>query len=504
MQNRTLYFGDNLDILREKFPNKPNGDGYFDLIYLDPPFNSSRNYNVLFKEGLVDSQAQVQAFEDSWHWTMESKKTFDYLVTKTNENISNLMLAFEKMVGHNDMLAYLTMMTVRLMELHRVLKKTGSLYLHCDPTASHYLKIVLDIIFGKKNFINEIIWHKNSGGIGRTAFSKRHDVLFLYSKTDKYFYDGKAIGELREQNKGTFGGYFGKDEDGREYREVRKGGKVYKYYMDEPRNPEDVWEVPQIPERDKTERLGYATQKPEALLERVIKASSKEGDWILDPFCGCGTTVSVAERLNRNWTGIDITMLAINLIHHRLNSQFDNIKVIIDGRPKDIQAAKALFKKDPFELEYWALDLVNAMPAKSKTKENMRGADKGIDGTIVFFAGSKNGKSEHGKIVVQVKGGHVQRKDIATLKGDIEREKAKGGLFITLDEPTRPMKEEAVGAGTFSVGFSKTEFPKIQILTIKELLAGKKSDVSILSEPYYKEAKSIEVDNSKNQRRLKF
>jgi len=502
MKNRTLYFGDNLDILRKKIP-----DESFDLIYLDPPFNSNRNYNVLFKEGLQDSKAQIQAFEDSWHWTREAKQVFDYLIRNTNENISNLMLALEKAVGHNDVLAYLTMMTVRLIELHRVLKKTGSLYLHCDPNASHYLKIILDTIFGKKNFMNEIIWHKNSGGIGRSAFSKRHDTILVFNKTQKYFYDGKAVGDLREQNEGTFGGYFGEDKDGRKYREVRKAGKIYKYYMDEPRNPDDVWNVPQIPERDKTERLGYQTQKPEALLERIIKASSKKGDFILDPFCGCGTTVAVAEKLDRNWVGIDITMLAINLVKHRLRKSFNlGVKQInVDGLPKDLSGAKELFKKDPFEFEYWVLDLINAVPSQSKTKENMRGADKGIDGVINFIkdvlSNGKNGNGnfEYGRAIVQVKGGKVQRSQIATLKGDIEREKAEAGVFITLEKPTKPMISEAVDAGSFKTPITNNvEFPKIQILTVEELLQGKKPKLPQgLVKNYYKEARPIVDKNSK-------
>jgi len=500
MENRTLYFGDNLDILRRKIPGES-----FDLIYLDPPFNSDRNYNVIFKEGLVDSEAQIRVFEDSWHWTPETKGTFDYLVSKTNESISNLMLALEKMVGNNDLLAYLTMMTVRLLELHRVLKKTGSLYLHCDPTASHYLKIVLDVIFGKKNFRNEIIWHKNSGGIGRTAFSKRHDTILFYSKSKEYYYNGKAIGELREQEKGTFGGYFGVDENGREYREVRKAGKVYKYYMDEPRNPEDVWEVSQIPERDKTERLGYPTQKPEALLERIIKASSNEGGWVLDPFCGCGTTVSVAERLDRKWVGIDITMLAINLIKKRLKEQFEDkdIRINVDGLPKDLASAKTLAEKDRFEFEYWALSLIDAMPAKSKSEDKMRGADKGVDGILTPIIGFKDGNNVYGKILVQVKSGGVKRNDIATLKGDIEREKAIGGVFITLEEPTKPMKEEAVLAGTYIVQFFKGEFPKIQILTIEELLRGRKLDIPLWPKPYHKKAKKVEIEENKFQKGMK-
>lgn len=222
MENRTLYFGDNLEILRKKIPNE-----IFDLIYLDPPFNSNRSYNVLFKEGLRDSPAQIKAFEDSWHWTAESKHLFDYLVTKTNEDISNLMLALEKLVGHNDMLAYLTMMTARLIELRRVLKKTGSLYLHCDPTASHYLKIVMDTIFGKKNFRNEIVWSYNIGGKSKEHFARKHDIILFYTKSEDYFFDGLAVGISRDTGTKSFGGKIGIDESGRKYQDkiVKKAVK---------------------------------------------------------------------------------------------------------------------------------------------------------------------------------------------------------------------------------------------------------------------------------------
>jgi len=354
--------------------------------------------------------------------------------------------------------------------------------------------------------MNEIIWHKNSGGIGRTSFSKRHDTILVYNKSADYFYDGKAVGDLREQNEGTFGGYFGTDKDGRKYREVRKAGKVYKYYMDEPRNPDDVWDIPQIPERDKTERLGYPTQKPEALLERIIKASSKEGDQILDPFCGCGTTVAVAEKLKRNWVGIDITMLAVNLIKHRLHHGLGlgSKEIYVDGLPTDLSGAKELFKKDPFEFEYWALDLINAMPAQSKSKDNMKGADKGIDGILTFHKNKVNDKWEYGKVIVQIKGGGVQRNQIATLKGDVDREKADAGLFITLEKPTKPMMSEAVDAGDFTTPLTnKFEFPKIQIITIEELLRGVKPKLPQgMVKNYYKEAKAVEMDNSKVQKGL--
>lgn len=505
MKNRTLYFGDNLEILRKKIK-----DESFDLIYLDPPFNSNRDYNVLFKEGMQDSPAQIKAFEDSWHWTRESKQTFDYLVTKTNEDISNLMLALEKMVGHNDMLAYLTMMTVRLIELHRVLKKTGSLYLHCDPTASHYLKIVLDVIFGKKNFRNEIIWTYRRWPSKSKLFQTMHDTILFYVKDANKDYIFNTIYQSLADI--TL--------------KIHKGKKQQATFIDGKRLSRDqkeesigtpipdYWYIPAIAGNAK-ERLGYPTQKPEALLERIIEVSSNKGDLILDPFCGCGTTVAVSEKLKRNWVGIDITSLAINLIKYRIKNQFGlgNKQIYVDGLPTDLAGAKELFKKDPFEFEYWALDLVNAMPAQSKSKENMRGADKGIDGIIAFHKNilngngngvNGNGKWEYGKVIVQIKGGGVQRNQIATLKGDVEREKADAGVFITLEKPTKPMVSEAVDAGEFTTPITaKREFPKIQILTVEELLKGKKPDLPQgLVKNYYKEAKSSITDDSQLQDKL--
>lgn len=494
LQNRTLFFGDNLDILREKIP-----DECIDLIYLDPPFNSNRNYNILYKEGLVDSPAQVQAFEDSWHWTQEAQHIFEELTgvrqskTKINQDISDLMLAFEKMVGKNDMLAYLAMMTIRLIELKRVLKSTGSIYLHCDPTASHYLKIMMDAIFEKRNFRNEIIWCYKRWPAKQNNFQNMHDIIFRYSKTDQVVWN-QLYDDFTEQTKRRI-----------------KGGQKIEHYTGESgkilirataeKSPGvamcDYWNIPMIAGQAK-ERLGYPTQKPEALLERIIAASSNEGDWVLDPFCGCGTTVAVAEKLNRKWVGIDITTLAINLIKARLENKFRNkrIKIAVDGLPKDIAGAKELFHKNAFEFEYWALSLVNAMPAQNKTKENMRGADKGVDGVVTFYK-KLHGGEEIGKAIVQVKGGHIQRNDIATLKGDIEREHADAGLFITLEKPTQPMKEETVATGSFNVDFAPgKDFPKIQILTVNELIGGKIPDLPVgWYQPHHKEAEAEKIDN---------
>jgi len=272
-----------------------------------------------------------------------------------------------------DFASYLYYMMQRLEACKKVLKKTGSIYLHCDYRASHYLKMIMDEIFGVDNFRNEVIWYRNSGGIGRTTFNKRHDILLNYSKTNKYFYDGKAVGDLREQEEGTFSGYFGVDANGRKYREVRRGGKRYKYYMDEPKNPDDVWKVRQIPERDKTERVGYPTQKPEALLERVVKASSKESDLVLDPFCGCGTTVIVASKLNRRFIGIDIDTserkkgelpTAFSVIKNRSHELFGQSRYV----SRDLEEVQEM---SPSDFERWVNEFYKA---------DKPYPDKGVDG----------------------------------------------------------------------------------------------------------------------------
>jgi site-specific DNA-methyltransferase (adenine-specific) len=481
MNNRSLYFGDNLEVLREKFPGN---EGYFDLIYLDPPFNSNRNYNVLFKEGLVDSEAQTHAFEDSWHWTHEAQAEFDQLVTNSNEAISNLMLALEKVVGHNDMLAYLTMMTVRLFELHRVLKPTGSIYLHCDPTASHYLKIVMDTVFGKKNFRNEIIWCYEIGARSKKQWASKHDVILFYTMSDQFTFNTRAVAVPRKL--GTHM-KVKVDDSGREYQEKTdaKSGKVYRYYVDEGAIPPDWWVGIQQLNREAQARLGYPTQKPESLLERIIKASSNEGDWVLDPFCGCGTTVSVSEKLKRNWVGIDISMLAVKLIERRLVKQYPELKnkIYINGLPKDVEGAKALFAADPWDFEYWvAVHLLDARPPAGKSKENMKGADKGIDGIITLVTDTQNGQMQYGKVIVQVKGGHVTRSQVSTLNSDVMRDKALGGIFVSLEKPTSPMKQEAATAGTTRTSLG--EFPKIQLLTVEELLNGKRANVPGMVSPY--------------------
>lgn len=512
-----LYYGDNLQILREYVQ-----DESVDLIYLDPPFNSNRNYNVLFKnENGTDSEAQITAFEDTWHWDYTAENTYQELITDAPEQISRMTGALREFIGANQMMAYLVMMTVRLIELHRVLKDIGSLYLHCDSTVSHYLKIVLDTIFGGQNFINEIIWKRTSAH--NTTSRKLGDItdtILFYGKTNKYFFNSP-----RQPHDETYikKFYKHKDANGRPYRLhlvernpalgvrpnliyeykgytpkygwmmelkklewLNKQNKLHwssnnrpsrKIFLDEVKKPPcgNLWDDILPIQAQAAERLGYPTQKPLALLERIIKASSNEGDTILDPFCGCGTAIHAAEKLKRQWIGIDITHLSTSLLKYRLKDAFDlsekkDYKVI--GEPQDLASAEQLALSSRYQFQWWALSLVQAKPlgGKKGSKKGKKGSDGGIDGVIAFIDDqSKKPK----RILVQVKSGKVSVRDIRDLIGTVEREKAAIGVFITLESSTKPMNKEAILAGVYhSPGWHK-DYPKIQILSIEQLLNSK-------------------------------
>jgi site-specific DNA-methyltransferase (adenine-specific) len=454
LKNR-LYYGDNLQILRDHIK-----DETVDLIYLDPPFNSSANYNVIFKEhGGENSSAQITAFEDTWYWTDESEDTYHNLIKDSPESLSKLMQSYRSFLGENDMMAYLTMMAPRITELHRVLKPTGSIYLHCDPTASHYLKIILDSIFKGKNFQNEIIWSYRTGGSSKGRWSKKHDTILYFSKTSKPTFNllkEKAYTKSKSRKPGI----------------VDYGGGTAEFFEDELGvynlvNARDVWDIPYINSQSK-ERLGYPTQKPESLLERIINASSNKGDLVLDPFCGCGTTINVAERLGRKWIGIDITHLAVSLMKTRLQDTFgkDLEPYEVIGEPKDLKGAEDLALLDRYQFQWWAVGLIQGRPAQDKKK----GKDFGIDGNLYFFDDSTNIAK---RVIISVKSGNIKSGDVRDLKGVLEREKAELGAFITLKRPTKDMTKEALSSGYYeSEHFGK--FPKIQILTIEELLRGEK------------------------------
>ena len=500
-----LYFGDNLQIMRDHIPNET-----IDLIYLDPPFNSKATYNVLFQEqNGTQSAAQITAFEDTWHWNMDAEDAYHHLVTQGPRKLADLIQALRSFLGQNDMMAYLVMMAIRLVEMHRVLKPTGSIYLHCDPTASHYLKMVLDSIFGVYNFKNEVVWQRFSFHADAKRFGKVTDRILFYTKSNTYYFDQlrKPFSEKYIQTK-----FSHMDDDGKRFalsdlNPPGGRGPVYEYCgvtkawrfteekmleLDEKGYIFKGWKIPRLKRylgelegqavhelwddispinSMAKERLGYPTQKPESLLERIIKASSNEGDIVMDPFCGCGTTIAVAEHLNRRWIGIDITHLAITLMKHRLEDAFKDIFVKelspyeVIGDPTDLHSARALAAENRYQFEWWALGKVAARPAQDRKK----GADAGIDGYIYFFD-DNSGQAK--KIIVQVKSGHVNRAQIAALKGDMEREKSAIGAFLTLEEPTRPMREEAAAAGFYESEFAGKKYPRVQILTIEELLAG--------------------------------
>jgi len=538
--NNALYFGDNLDILREHIK-----DETVDLVYLDPPFNSKRDYNLLFKSPKgMQSDAQITAFEDSWRWGEQAEREFAEIVHCPNTDVSEMMQALRRFLGENDMMAYLTMMANRLLELHRVMKSTASLYLHCDPTASHYLKIVLDGVFGKKNFLTEISWKRssshNDAKQGRKQYGSIRDVIFFYAKSDSwkwnwlytpydesyieknYRHVDETTGRMYRMDnltaskpggdvsyefmgtrpyKGRYWAYSKENmrkyfEEGRLYFPANGGTPAYKRYLDEmPGVPlQNDWQ--DIQSASGKEYLGYPTQKPLALLERIINASSSEGDVVLDPFCGCGTAVHAAHKLKRNWIGIDITHLAVSLIEKRLRDAFPGIQFDVHGTPKDLGGARNLALRDKYQFQWWACSLVNAQPYQGKKK----GADGGIDGLIYFQDDATAPK----KIIVSVKGGDsVTRTMIADLKNTVERENAQIGLFVTLAEPTQPMVSEAVSAG-FYESPSFGSFPKIQILTIDGLLSGNEQarfpDMSRGGHTF-KRAKREEVEK-KNQTEL--
>jgi len=462
MEN-TLYYGDNLEVLRKYIP-----DNAIDLIYLDPPFNSKASYNILFKEPTgKPSTAQITAFEDTWHWTEETERTFQEIVDTAPAKVVKMMTAFRDFVGINDVMAYLTMMCIRLVELRRTLRDTGSIYLHCDPTASHYLKILMDTVFGKENFRNEIVWCYAGGGIPSKDFPRKHDILLRYTKTKDYSFKP----EYRPYTAGTI----------QRGRTKIKGKYAQKGLRVEGTPVNDWWtDTPRIISPTDPEKLGFPTQKPLTLLKRIISCSSEPEKVILDPFCGCGTSVIAAQSMQRIWIGIDITHLAINLVKWRLKHQFGlepkkHYKVI--GEPVDFEGAKELAIQNRYQFQWWVLSLIGARPYGDKR----RGADTGIDGFIYFMDEKDKIKSA----VVQVKSGKVSVKDIRDLGHVIDREKAKIGIFVTLEAPTVPMKKEALDKGYYKSPVGET-YPKIQVLTLKEILEGEKPKLPLKLDSFKK------------------
>lgn len=508
MTANTLYYGDNLDILR-----RYGKDETVDLVYLDPPFNSKRDYNATFTdEHGSSSAAQVQAFQDTWSWNADAAHAWQEMVEHGSDSVSRAMQAFRTLLGDNGYLAYLSMMAPRLVELRRVMKTTASIYLHCDQTMSAHLRLLMNAVFGAENFRNEIIWKRSNPKSHSTLnFPNCIDTILRYSKTEKFVFFPQ-FGVHDDEYVET--AYRHEDEKGR-YRllpllnpnddrpnltyeflgvtrvwrwtkermtkalaegiivQTRPGAvPQYKKYLSESKGKTVTNCWTDIQQASGNEALGYPTQKPEALLERIIQASSKEGDVVLDPFCGCGTAVAVAEKLKRRWMGIDLTHLAVNLIRTRLKDTFGAAAAFkVVGEPEDLAGAQALADLDKYQFQFWALGLVGARPAAQDEK---KGADGGIDGRL-YFHDEVRGSTK--QVIISVKGGKsIPANAVRDLLGTVEREKAAIGVLISIAEPTRSMREFAASAGFYdSKGFNR-RYPKIQLLTVADLFNGKNAE----------------------------
>jgi DNA modification methylase len=457
-----LYYGDNLDVLRRHV--RPES---VDLVYLDPPFQSGKDYNVLFasKSGRA-AEAQVQAFEDTWEWNIEAEQAYRDVV-EGGGTIADALRGLRSFLKESDMMAYLCMMAPRLLELRRVLKPSGSLYLHCDPTASHYLKMLLDAIFGFGCFRNEVVWRYRRWPTKSRQFQKMHDVLLFYSATPKAAHTFNVLYGYEQLAESTVKTYGTKKQKADFSSGHRKPGVEEEESAGPPLS--DVWDVSVIAGSGR-ERLGYPTQKPLALLERVIRASSNAGDVVLDPFCGCGTAVAVAHREGRNWIGIDITHLAINLVRHRLIDSFGpNVDFRVIGEPRSLEDAAELAQNDRYQFQFWALGLVGARPEE---RDERRGADRGVDGRLYFHddPGAKKTK----QIILSVKSGKPKATDLRDLRAVVDREAAEIGVLITLEPPTRAMEVEAASGGFYQSPWRR--HPKLQILTVDDLLKGSRID----------------------------
>jgi DNA modification methylase len=482
LQKNRLYYGDNLDVLRNP---KYIKDESVDLCYIDPPFNSKRNYNQIYNNIGKEDTAQAQAFIDTWTWDDIANQGLleiqsNYHGVFTTQSI-DLIEGLTKVLGKGSLLAYLVSMTLRIAEIHRVLKPTGSFYLHCDPTASHYLKLIIDAIFCPRggDFKNEIIWSYKKWAVAEKSFSRNHDIVFFYSKSSDKALFNVLLQERAASTLKRFGNkkiVSGHDENGK---------RVPSQTIDEDSSGvkmSDVWEIPIIAPSSK-ERLGYPTQKPEALLERIIKASSNEGDIILDAYCGCGTTVAVANKLNRQWIGIDITYQSISLILKRLMDcegvKFDPNNIELNGTPKDFESAKELATREELdnnhkdkrtrkEFEKW---MVLTYSDNKAIINDKKGGDGGIDGTAYI---AHNHDKENKKVLFSVKSNKTLSPSvIRDLNGTIERENAACGFLLTL-YPMPNLMKESKKYGLYHNEFNNKDYPKISVISVTELLNGER------------------------------
>lgn len=463
LEHGTLYYGDCLEWMVE-FPAE-----CVDLIYLDPPFNSSANYNVIFGEQKNGVSAQRRAFSDTWRWNQEAVERVQKMRNAIKNPAHSAILSLSDFLGNSGMLSYLSYMAERLVEMKRILKPTGSIYLHCDPTASHYLKLLMDGIFGAGNFRNEIAWCYRGAGYPKNDFGRRHDIILRYSKTDKYVFNVDEVREeYAEATKKRFEHYIGNVRGDKDFGEQKLHEKG--------KHPDDWWQIQPIAPSAK-ERTGYPTQKPIAILHRIIAASSNEGDFVLDPFCGCGTTIMAAHELKRKWAGIDISSFAIRVVKDKRLAP-NAIASKSEGMPADLSSARQLASEKPLAFETWAIECIAGLVSNDKQV-----GDSGIDGRgkIAQVKNSQDLVSD--SVVAQVKGGKFVLSQLRDFLHVVGRDKVGLGIYITLDKVTSDTAyAEAAEFGKFKIQAST--FQRVQLWSIEEYFNGVKPNIPIMLDPY--------------------
>ena len=487
----TLYYGDCLTVMQREMMGNT-----VDLIYLDPPFNSNRAYNAIYKDEtgrpLPD---QIEAFCDLWVLDQETERLIrEVPKLMLQEGIENSVVKFwqnwMEALRHTNqrLLAYLSYMTERLLQMKRILRPTGSIYLHCDSTASHYIKVVMDGIFGHKNFRNEIIWHYGKWSNDAKIFQQNHDTIFFYSNSGDYVFN-RQFQDSEDKKKKVEIGYEVNRPKGikqlivydreKAERKIQAGNydKIIYKDTDETGVPmHDTWHDINLINSQAKERLGYPTQKPLALLERIIKTSSHKGDIVLDPFCGCGTTIEAAENLDRQWIGIDIAFHAINRVSAvRLKERCklrEGQDYEITGIPQTLEGAEHLWNSDPYHFQTWAVSSVDGFVTARRTR------DGGVDGRLYF-----HDDAETQAMKIEVKGGNtVKIESLRALAGILDEEDYPMGGFITRKTLGNIQRQNFLDfcRTKGEVVISGVSYPKLQILSVEEILEGKKFDTPLV------------------------
>lgn len=447
---RQLHVGENLEVMRGMKRES------VDLVYLDPPFNSNKNYKILFRgPSVLKPDAYLPAFEDVWIWDDALEGILDTTIHEhRGKAIAETVAGLFKVVGRDRLMAYLVNMTPRLIEIHRLLKPTGSVYLHCDPTASHYLKVIMDAVFGRENFRNEIVWCYRGGGVPRRNFARKHDVILRYTKSDDYTFNPQ-YGEYSDASKALVNARGGTSIDGRE-RDLERGAHMPDWWSDI--NSLQTWSP---------ERTGYPTQKPIKLLERVIRSSSNKGDVVMDPFCGCGTTMVAAERLGRSWVGIDVEPMALSVLRDRFRQGGLLDDFTVSGLPSmsvgDLAAWIEMAEYDPMRFERGVMSMIpRCVPWRIRQDSGM-----GMDGVVSLPAAL--GGNCH-VIVRGVGGSAIDGSILADLKRTVDRElndDVMAGILVTAHESNRETLREARSVG--EVEIDGRVYPRLSIVSLKEL-----------------------------------